>query len=109
MIVVRLSAQELAAGRVFWDRSNIHPGGEIFISAAGDHEVAKTPAVNRALSNGRLVEVMEATDPEPTTPVDATPSARKLAAKAGLDLASVKGTGKDGRITAGDVRRALEA
>ena len=34
---------------------------------------------------------------------DATEAARALAAERGVDLADVKGTGKDGRITQGDV------
>ena len=40
--------------------------------------------------------------------VDATASAKELAAQEGVDLASVDGTGKDGRITKGDVEDAVE-
>jgi pyruvate dehydrogenase E2 component (dihydrolipoamide acetyltransferase) len=39
---------------------------------------------------------------------DATDSARELASEAGLDLSSVQGTGADGRITKGDVEKALQ-
>ena len=38
----------------------------------------------------------------------ATPAARRLAGEAGLDLSTVRGTGRDGRVTAGDVRAARE-
>jgi len=38
-----------------------------------------------------------------------SPLARKLAAKSGVDLAQVEGTGRGGMITADDVRRALGA
>ena len=42
------------------------------------------------------------------TGVGVSPSARKLAAEAGVDIASVEGTGKGGRVTKEDVRRAAE-
>ena len=81
---------------------------------------------------GRLDEAQEAVAPEPVQPADAaassvpaeaapsgeepeagagvgvSPSARKLAAEAGVDIASVEGTGKGGRVTKEDVRRAAE-
>lgn len=40
--------------------------------------------------------------------VDATEGAEDLAAELGIDLATVEGTGKDGRITKGDVEAAAE-
>jgi len=39
----------------------------------------------------------------------ASPAARKLASEAGVDMASVSGSGKSGRITKDDVQRAIEA
>jgi pyruvate dehydrogenase E2 component (dihydrolipoamide acetyltransferase) len=39
--------------------------------------------------------------------VKATPRAKRLAAEAGLDIAEIKGSGRDGRIMAGDVERTL--
>ena len=41
-------------------------------------------------------------------PIRATPVARRLAREMGIDLAKVKGTGPDGRITEEDVRRLSE-
>ena len=41
--------------------------------------------------------------------VVAMPSAKRVAAESGLDLARVSGSGKDGRITKGDALAALEA
>ena len=82
---------------------------------------------------GRMEEAQEAAAQEPAQPVEAaasdvaaseepseetpeaglgvgvSPSARKLAAEAGVDIASVEGTGKGGRVTKEDVRRARVA
>jgi 2-oxoisovalerate dehydrogenase E2 component (dihydrolipoyl transacylase) len=53
-----------------------------------------------------------ATGPAPTGPpqqrLKATPPVRKYAKDHGVDLASITGTGKDGRVTHEDVDRALE-
>ncbi len=43
------------------------------------------------------------------TPVDITPVARKLAEEHGIDLATIEGTGKDGRILKSDVDKAIGA
>jgi len=45
----------------------------------------------------------DASEPE----IDATPGAVKLAEEKGLDLHYITGTGRDGRITAKDVREAM--
>jgi 2-oxoglutarate dehydrogenase E2 component (dihydrolipoamide succinyltransferase) len=51
-----------------------------------------------------------AANPAATKPTDAppAPSVRKLAAESGLDAASVAGSGKDGRVTKGDMLAAIE-
>jgi pyruvate/2-oxoglutarate dehydrogenase complex dihydrolipoamide acyltransferase (E2) component len=46
-------------------------------------------------------------DEEKQAEVDATDSAKELAAEHEVDLSEVKGTGKDGRITKPDVEAAL--
>ena len=53
--------------------------------------------------------------PEPTpqpksepAAMPAPPSVRKLAAESGMDIASVAGSGKDGRVTKGDMLAAIE-
>src|SRR6516225_7413996 len=48
-----------------------------------------------------------ATSPTPSQPQPA-PSVRKLAAESGIDAASVAGTGKDGRVSKGDMLAAIE-
>jgi pyruvate dehydrogenase E2 component (dihydrolipoamide acetyltransferase) len=45
---------------------------------------------------------------EPATPVSATPVAQNMAAAHGVDLSSVTGTGKDGKVTKADVQAAME-
>lgn len=42
------------------------------------------------------------------TAIDATPTAKELAEEAGIDLASVEGTGKDGRILKSDVQAVIK-
>jgi 2-oxoglutarate dehydrogenase E2 component (dihydrolipoamide succinyltransferase) len=56
-----------------------------------------------------------ASRPAPPKPVAATaadvpltPSVRKIAAETGMDVSSVRGTGKDGRVTKGDMLAAIE-
>ncbi len=52
-------------------------------------------------------------DPKPKTPVAAeaatSPAVRRLAAETGVDPTSVEGTGKDGRVTKGDMLAAAES
>lgn len=56
-----------------------------------------------------VVAAPVATQPQPSTggPLRATPIARRLAARARLDLAAVQGSGRRGRIEARDVEAAL--
>lgn len=61
----------------------------------------------------RSLHPMIGKTPVPTKPaesgeskMDVTPEIKALAQELGVDLAGVKGTGKDGRITARDVRKA---
>src|SRR6266540_27213 len=50
------------------------------------------------------------TPPAPAKPADAplAPSVRKLAAETGIDASVIPGTGKDGRVTKGDMIAAIE-
>jgi len=54
--------------------------------------------------------ILRATElpPRPALPeVDASNEARSLAAEAGIDLATIEGTGKEGRILKADVQSAI--
>lgn len=53
------------------------------------------------------VEVIEE-ETEPDDGINATPGARALATEYGIDLSIVPGTGRDGRITKGDVMPFVE-
>jgi pyruvate dehydrogenase E2 component (dihydrolipoamide acetyltransferase) len=68
--------------------------------------------VERALASKPQGEAAAAPAPpapaKAKTKVKASPKARRLAEEAGLDLASVEGTGKGGRVMEADVQRALE-
>jgi len=47
--------------------------------------------------------------PAPTAAAPVSPAPARIAAETGLDLSTVAGTGKDGRVTKGDALAALEA
>jgi pyruvate dehydrogenase E2 component (dihydrolipoamide acetyltransferase) len=53
----------------------------------------------------RLTPVSEQTQVPQTGPVLAAPATRRIARELGIDLASITGTGKDGRVTRDDVLR----
>jgi pyruvate dehydrogenase E2 component (dihydrolipoamide acetyltransferase) len=63
----------------------------------------------REASSGAREEISEARQPQPTRDggrVKASPLARRIARERGIDLASLSGTGPEGRIVAEDVERA---
>jgi len=68
-----------------------------------------TPAVGTSpeLAAGGHIDQVEATDANGR--IKASPLARRLAAEAGLDLATVEGSGPGGRITKRDIEAALAA
>jgi large subunit ribosomal protein L21 len=76
--------------------------------------VAAEPAVEVAPVVETVVEAPPVEVAEPSTrdsasdDIDITPAARELAEAHGLDLASVEGTGKDGRILKSDIDRAIK-
>jgi large subunit ribosomal protein L21 len=52
---------------------------------------------------------VEAEAPVAEKEIDATDSARELAAEAGIDLSTIDGTGKEGRILKSDIQKAIKA
>jgi len=73
--------------------------------------VSATPAKNpqAAAPKPAPAPKVEAPKPTPVAAAPAMPAARRVAEDNGVDLASVAGTGRDGRVTKGDVLEALEA
>jgi pyruvate dehydrogenase E2 component (dihydrolipoamide acetyltransferase) len=66
-------------------------------------------AVSAARSEGKQQETRPKEEKSEEARVKASPVARRVAAELGVDLASVKGTGPDGRVTETDVRGAAKS
>jgi pyruvate/2-oxoglutarate dehydrogenase complex dihydrolipoamide acyltransferase (E2) component len=95
-----------AAGKVaqiLVEEGKVVPVGTVLVVIGGDGAApaetgppASQPAVSRGQSPG----------PAPSGRVRATPLVRRLAQELGVDLASLTGTGPQGRVTEADVRAA---
>lgn len=68
---------------------------------AGDIAEFGPQVVHYLMENGRAVVVER-------KPVEATPSATRLAVENNIDLAKVAGSGTDGRILIGDVKAYMD-
>ena len=79
-------------------------GGRVGKILVGEGEVVPVGTPLVVIGDGAV----EAAEPEPRK-VQATPLVRKVAAELGVDLESVTGTGRGGRITEADVRGAAPA
>jgi len=83
-------------------------GKSVAPKAEADKPTAKKPAAKKAAP--KKAAPVEAAVVE--TPVveefDITDSARALAEEAGIDLATIEGTGKEGRILKSDVQKAIK-
>ncbi|MCY1022441.1 dihydrolipoamide acetyltransferase family protein [Pyxidicoccus sp. MSG2] len=75
--------------------------------AAGHGAAAPAPAAPTA-SAGATAPVAAAAAAAPATKVLATPVTRRMAREHGLDLATIAGSGPQGRVTKADVKAALE-
>jgi 2-oxoglutarate dehydrogenase E2 component (dihydrolipoamide succinyltransferase) len=85
--------------------------GQINDGAAGAAKPAAAPAKPAAVPPPLPAAAAPAAKaPPPPPPVDAAlaPSVRKLSAESGIDAATVPGSGRDGRVTKGDMLAAIE-
>src|SRR5215510_3443594 len=73
-----------------------------------DQKTATTAPINAADEQPapRVPSKAEPAAPKPDMPL--APSVRKMAAESGVDPAAVSGSGKDGRVTKGDMMAAIE-
>lgn len=86
--------------------------GAIAEGAAGKASVvtATSPTAAKPIPKPQTPTPAPAASPAPkAATVVAMPSARRIAEENGLDVAAVAGTGRDGRVTKGDMLGALEA
>jgi 2-oxoglutarate dehydrogenase E2 component (dihydrolipoamide succinyltransferase) len=68
--------------------------------------VSAPPAAQPAAPKPAAAAAVKSSDVQSDAPL--APSVRKLAAESGVDAASVAGTGKDGRVSKGDMLAAIE-
>jgi len=84
---------------------SVAPKAEV-AKAAPKKEASGKAAAPKAEAAAEKVTAVE--EKAPAADFDITDSARELAEEAGLDLATVEGTGKEGRILKSDVQKAIK-
>ena len=96
--------------RILVEEGSVVPVGTVLVVIGGDG--AGTP--DAAPSAPAVADMSPRSDAVPQSPgpvsdgrVRATPLVRRLADELGVDLAAVRGTGPQGRVTEGDVRGAV--
>jgi 2-oxoglutarate dehydrogenase E2 component (dihydrolipoamide succinyltransferase) len=85
--------------------------GQIKEGAAAAKPAAKTaPAEAKPATKPQAAPAPKAEAPPKAAPADAAlaPSVRRVAAESGMDPSAVAGSGKDGRVTKGDMMAAIE-
>jgi len=96
--------------RILVAEGDVVPVGTVLV-VIGDENGSVEPSATQSAGAVRLHDALpSSTSSESTVQrVQATPLVRKIAAKLGVDLASLEGTGPAGRITEADVRAAAGA
>jgi 2-oxoglutarate dehydrogenase E2 component (dihydrolipoamide succinyltransferase) len=84
-------------------------GGAATAAPAAAAPKAAAPAPAPAPTPAPAPAPVAAVAPAPTAAAPVSPAPARIAAENNLDLSSVAGTGKDGRVTKGDALAALEA
>jgi len=90
--------------------------GTVGAAAALDEKISRPAGAEREAARARAPEPRPAPAPPPAAPpkpaagpgAPLAPSVRRLSAETGIDVATVEGTGKDGRVTKGDMLAAIE-
>jgi 2-oxoglutarate dehydrogenase E2 component (dihydrolipoamide succinyltransferase) len=92
--------------------ATVQVGAVLGAIAEGKAGAASKPAAKAEAPKAEATKPVAAPAPAPAAPkadAPAMPSAKRIAEEAGISTASVAGTGKDGRVTKGDMLGALEA
>jgi 2-oxoglutarate dehydrogenase E2 component (dihydrolipoamide succinyltransferase) len=110
--IVAKDGETVAVGALL---GQINEGGAAAKPAAAPAKAAEAPAKPAAppAAPAAAAPAAAAAAPAPvqkTPPADAplAPSVRKISAESGIDAATVPGSGKDGRVTKGDMLAAIE-
>jgi pyruvate dehydrogenase E2 component (dihydrolipoamide acetyltransferase) len=88
--------------RILVAEGEVVPVGTVLVVIGGDRDAAEPAAVPPRERPAPRAASVESTQSR----VQATPIVRRIAQELGVDLASLSGTGPNGRITEDDVRRA---
>ena len=82
--------------------------GQISDGAAGAAKAAAAPAAAKAAAPPAAAPAPAPAAKAPPSDAPLAPSVRKLSAESGVDASTVPGSGKDGRVTKGDMLAAIE-
>jgi len=104
--IIAKDGETVAVGALLGQINDGAAGAAAKPAAASAKAAASPPAAAAAAASAAA----SATTTQRVPPADAplAPSVRKISAESGLDAATVPGSGKDGRVTKGDMLAALE-
>jgi 2-oxoglutarate dehydrogenase E2 component (dihydrolipoamide succinyltransferase) len=105
--IVAKDGETVAVGALL---GQINDGAAAAKPAAAPPKAADAPAKAAAPAAPAAAAPAAAAPAQKTPPADAplAPSVRKISAESGVDAATVPGSGKDGRVTKGDMLAAIE-
>jgi pyruvate dehydrogenase E2 component (dihydrolipoamide acetyltransferase) len=93
--------------RILVGEGEVVPVGTVLVVIGGNGDRVEAPAAPPPQpERAEAPAAARASDPVTQSRVQATPVVRRIAHELGVDLASLSGTGPNGRITEGDVRAA---
>jgi 2-oxoglutarate dehydrogenase E2 component (dihydrolipoamide succinyltransferase) len=99
----------VAVGTVLGSIAEGKPGKATAVPAANPDAAKPAQAKSEAPKPQPAAPKPEAPKPAPKADAQVMPSAQRISAESGIPTAAVAGTGRDGRVTKGDMLEALEA
>jgi 2-oxoglutarate dehydrogenase E2 component (dihydrolipoamide succinyltransferase) len=99
----------VAVGAVLGSIAEGKPGKATAVPAANPDAAKPAQAKSEAPKPQPAAPKPEAPKPAPKADAQVMPSAQRISAESGIPTAAVAGTGRDGRVTKGDMLEALEA